>query len=291
MMLRERSFRRSDLLVLVIVVWVLIGMGSLLGGGMLIHDDFHRNLRCQDNLRRYGSAFAMYLDDHDQIFPDSYYWFYNEEGDRITRDTGSYYCRFHIKALNPVNHPEWAGSLWRYMPEPNVHICPTFDHLARSGLGAMHYGHNSSIPVECQYTYSMNGYLGGGRFGVVKKLGQIERSAAGIFSFSEENAMWNIRGRSAVSAVLNSNIITRLRPGDGGTFSGAFATYHMAPSEEIELQMIDGGCFALQSGKEYPKWGLCRGWGNAVFLDLHVQSMPYHVDTHDYAWPLKLGNR
>ena len=45
--------------------------------------------------------------------------------------------------------------------------------------------------------------------------------------------------------------------------------------------------FAKWNGPGYSDWGLCRGSANAVFLDQHVESMPYWVDTHDYAWPIR----
>ena len=69
-------------------------------------------------------------------------------------------------------------------------------------------------------------------------------------------------------------------------YSGAFATYHMAPSGDLELMTIGGVNYATQQGQNYPDWGLCRGYGNAVYLDMHVESMGYWVDTHEYCWPL-----
>ncbi len=167
-------------------------------------------------------------------------------------------------------------------------LCPTFDRLAMGGLGARHTRHVQTIPIEPQYNYSMNGYLGAGRFGVVEKLGQIEQNPARVISFTEENVMWDIQQRSTFSPEVGTNqIVTRMKPYAPGDYNGAFATYHSAPKDDIELMLVDDISYATQKGKEYSEWGLCRGTGNAVFLDQHVEALPYYVDTHEYAWPLR----
>ena len=291
--MKKRGFTLVELLVVIAIMAVLI---AILLPALAKARENARNILCQTNLKGYGTAYIMYTDDYEQQFPNSYTWLYSSNWSWGISTAA--WCRWHNKLENLENNPHFEGSFFKYVADKNNHLCPTFDKLAKSGLGAQHVGHDEKIPMDPQYTYSMNGFLGQPRrtrFGVVEKLGQIERNPAEIFSFTEENVMWNIQGRSAANAVLsNNNVVSRInsaaiRQKDGSLFSaedynGAFATFHMAPAEEIEL---DESGFAVQSGDNYSEWGLCRGSGTAVFLDQHVQSRPYHVDTHDYAWPLR----
>jgi type II secretory pathway pseudopilin PulG len=249
-----------------------------------------RSILCKSNLKGYGNAYLIYLDDNEFCFPRSYGWLY-----RRSPPGGNYNCRWHSEAQNLDHWPNYAGSFWKYVSDKNNHLCPTFDRLAISGLGEKHTRHNPAVPMDPQYTYSMNGHLGRDRFGVVEKMDLMEQSPSRVLSFTEENIMWNIQNRSSLTAVLgNNNIIGRNngRKKDGkaylpSMYNGAFATYHLAPSETIETRLIDETNYATQSGANYPDWGLCRGLGNAVYLDQHVESMPYWVDTWDYIWPLK----
>ena len=70
-------------------------------------------------------------------------------------------------------------------------------------------------------------------------------------------------------------------------YNGAFATYHLAPSQDIEISPVAESIVPYQAADLYPNYGLCRGNANAVFLDQHVQSMPFWKDTHQYCWPLR----
>jgi len=286
-MRKTKAFTLVELLVVIAIMAVLI---AILLPALSKARENARNILCSTNLKGYGNAYVMYIGDYRDMFPNSYYWLYNQTGDRRSSQLNCYYCRFHNESLNLENFPQDAGQFWKYVSDKNNHLCPTFDKLATSGLGALHYRHVNTVAMNPQYTYSMNGFLGQGRFGVVENINQVEQTPGSIFSFTEENIMWNILERSAISAVLgNNNIVSRIgKPWRPEDFNGAFATYHMAPGEDIEVQMLsDGVNYAMQSGNNYPKWGLCHGYGNAVYLDQHVASMPFYVDTHDYCFPMR----
>jgi prepilin-type N-terminal cleavage/methylation domain-containing protein len=293
--MRKRGFTLVELLVVIAIMAVLI---AILLPALSKARENARNILCQTNLKGYGNAYIMYLDDNEQGFPNSYLWLY-----RSSMGSTAYYCRWHNKAMNLENYPQNSGQFWKYVADKNNHLCPTFDKLAVSGLGANHTNHVESVPMEPQYTYSMNGFLGPrrSRFGVVHRFDDIEANPGRVFSFTEENIMFNIFNRSAFSAVLgNNNIVSRIDSNvraskngllyDPEEFNGAFATYHLAPSEDIEVTQPGMGTqsFAVYDrGELYPKWGLCRGNGNAVYLDQHVELMPFWVDTHEYCWPLR----
>ncbi|MCP4709032.1 MAG: DUF1559 domain-containing protein, partial [Planctomycetes bacterium] len=258
-----------------------------------------RNILCQTNLKGYGNAYIMYTDDNDERFPNSYTWLYNSKW--RWQDSSAPWCRWHNQLENLENNPLFEGGFFQYVADKNNHLCPTFDKLAQSGLGEQHVGHVEGIPMEPQYTYSMNGFLGrprGTRFGVAGKLGDIEANPGRVFSFSEENIMWNIYNRSASNAVLsNNNVVSRIvsagiRERNGllippSSYNGAFATYHLAPSEDIEISQVAESFATYEADNLYPKWGLTRGNGDAVFLDQHIESMPFWKDTHEYCWPLR----
>ncbi len=289
MMRRKKGFTLVELLVVIAIMAVLI---AILLPALSKAREQARTILCKTNLKGYGTAFLVYLDDNEFCFPDSYRWLYN--------GGGNYNCRWHHEANNLDHHPERAGMFWKYVRDKNNHLCPTFDRLAVSGLGEKHTGHDPMIPMDPQYTYSMNGHLGPkrGRFAVVQKMDLMEQAPSRVLSFSEENIMWNIQNKSSLTGTLgNNNIVGRIVPGDDrcrdgkkyrpGMFNAAFATYHLAPSEDIETRMIDNTNYATQNGANYPDWGLCRGGGNAVYLDQHVDLMPYWADMWDYIWPLK----
>jgi len=296
MMLRKKAFTLVELLVVIAIMAVLL---AILIPALSHAQEQARNTLCKSNLHGYGAAFSIYLDDHDQRFPNSYTWLYNHNWNWATSTAP--WCRWHNRLENLENNPQFEGAFFKYIADKQIHLCPTFDKLAQSGLGAQHVGHVDGIPMDPQYTYSMNGYLGQPhktRFGVAAKLGNIEANPGQIFSFTEENIMFNIYKRSASNAVLsNNNIISRYNPSairyrDGSQllpdqYNGAFATYHLAPSEDIEISQVSESFAVYEAADLYPNWGLCRGSANAVFLDQHVQSLPYWLDTHEYCWPLR----
>lgn len=296
MMRKKKGFTLVELLVVIAIMAVLI---AILLPALSKAREQARTILCKTNLKGYGNAYLIYLDDNEFYFPRSYGWLY-----RSSPPGGGGSCRWHNESANLDHWPNYAGSFWKYVSDKNNHLCPTFDRLAVSGLGEKHTWHNPMIPMDPQYTYSMNGHLGPltgrrkGRFAVVEKMDLLEQSPSRVLSFTEENIMWNIQNKSSLTGTLgNNNAVGRIyRPDynekDGkkytpDMYNAAIATFHMAPSEDIETRMIDETNYATQDGANYPAWGLCRGGGNAVFLDQHVEMMPYWVDTWDYIWPLK----
>jgi prepilin-type N-terminal cleavage/methylation domain-containing protein len=273
---KKSGFTLVELLVVIAILAVLI---AILLPALAKARENARNLICQTNLKGYANAFQVYLQDYDYRFPDSYRWLYRRQENEY------YYCLWHNAGRNLENNPQNAGQFWSYVSGKDIHLCPTFERLAVSGLGAKHVGHVDYVPMEPQYTYSMNGFLGTSRFGVIRRFDEVIQPSMTL-SFTEENIMWNIRGRSALSAVLgNNNFVSRTSPWGPQNYSGAFATFHMAPNDDIE---IDEQSYAmLKPGETYPSWGLCNGTGNAVFLDQHIQAMDHTVDAHDYCWPIR----
>jgi prepilin-type N-terminal cleavage/methylation domain-containing protein/prepilin-type processing-associated H-X9-DG protein len=231
-----------------------------------------RTIKCRANLRQYGIAGNAYLADNDGWFPYTFDWLYYKSGDRQSmNDLGPLQCQWHNPAISP------DGTLWPYLMEEDVHLCPTFEPIAKE-RGAHHSGHNTSIPVVPQYSYSQNAYLHGdawnyspldnvGLWGSpVAKISQIPHPGD-VFFFSEENC-WTIEGLS--QAALNDN---NLRPfiETNPQCCDCFATFHNPPSRDIAVD--DNG---VGTG------GLTKGSANLVFVDGHVDMISEKEQRKDY---------
>jgi prepilin-type processing-associated H-X9-DG protein len=187
-----------------------------------------KNIVCQNNLRQLGLAQNAYLHDCDDRFPYAWNWLVKTE---MPVPGYQRYCRWH----DPRYPPD--GPLWTYLAKERIVLCPTFNDLSRR-YAALHPAHDPANPIEPQYSYAMNGLLGGGWVGSVMTLGQITRNRAEVFAFAEEN-MWT---RPGCANVLNDTVIL----GDGLDW---FGTFHNTPDGDL-----NGGTI------------------NAVFVDGHVQA-------------------
>jgi prepilin-type N-terminal cleavage/methylation domain-containing protein/prepilin-type processing-associated H-X9-DG protein len=239
LMQKAKAFTLIELLVVIAVIALLI---SIIIPALTKTKEQARFVLCQTNLKSYGQAGNLYLAEHDDAFPDSYTWLH-ADGAKSYVDP----CAWHDAEYLA------DGSLWPYLELDDIHMCPIFYMLSQK-LGQDHPSHNESIPIDPQYSYSMNGYLGFGFFGEVEKSGQIKKTTSVIF-FSEEN-VWTIPGLSQF-ALNNNNLVIR----DDGTWNN-LATYHK----------IDGT-------------DLNSGVANAVFVDGHVDTAKAE-DSFKSVWPL-----
>ena len=189
-------------------------------------------------MKGYGLAGIAYLDDHDSRFPDSYTWLHADGNERGSIDP----CAWHNARYRA------DGTLWPYLKDKDVHLCPTFKRLAKS-IGCNDSRHDPSIPVDPQYSYSMNSCLGEGRFGVVSKATEVRNPDTIIF-FSEES-LWPVEGLSRL--VLNNNNLYLYPtngqiPGPGVTGTELYnniATYHKTRGGDLNsglanIAFVDG---------------------------------------------------
>ena len=238
-MKQERAFTLIELLVVIAIIAVLM---AIMMPALQRVKEQAREMTCRANLRQYGIAQTIYLDDHDDRYPSAWRSLVANE-----RPVSGYerYCRWHDPRY-PAD-----GPFWPYLPEEKVHLCPSFKVLSKS-WGEQHPNHVPSNPVVPYYSYSMNSWLGakkgdpGGSaktdadgHGGVYKRSEITRSKADVFFFAAEN-MWQ---RAGNNNVLNDNALCP----DGRDW---FGTFHGTSSADL-----NGGTV------------------NAVFVDAHVQEV------------------
>ena len=158
-MQRKNAFTLVELLVVIAIMGVLLG---IMLPALSKAREQARTIKCKTNLKGYGRVMGVYLNDNNQCFPHSFKWLYDRKDykDGGNSVTDNRFCRWHNESKNLAHFPEDAGQLWKYFSDKDIHLCPTFDKLAVSGLGEKHTHHNPLIPIEPQYTYSMNGHLG-----------------------------------------------------------------------------------------------------------------------------------
>jgi prepilin-type N-terminal cleavage/methylation domain-containing protein/prepilin-type processing-associated H-X9-DG protein len=249
----RRGFTLIELLVVIAIIAIL--MGILMPGLMRVKEQA-RITACRSNLKQYAVAARMYSDDNDGEFPYSFTWLFNEDAVN---------CNWHDDSKNLNRHPELAGVMWRYLEGLDIHLCPTFDVVAREMSCQRCKG--ATIPVDPQYGYTMNSYLNGDAWGSVpsqyrlgienmKLEGQVRRPAE-TFYFSEENS-WSIPGLNV--AGINDNNLRSL-PNNS---ADSFATFHRAPGRDKDL-----------------------GYANACFVDGHVEEVSAYPpgNTFQLCWP------
>ena len=202
-MRKGKGFTLIELLVVIAIIAIL--MGILMPALQRVKKQA-QEMTCRANLRQYGLAQNLYLDDNDNRYPDAWISLVSREDPVVGYQR---YCRWHDPRY-PAD-----GPFWPYLSAEKVHLCPAFAVLAKN-IGNKHPGHDSAIPVVPYYSYSMNHFL------TRLKRSDITRSQATTFFFSEEN-MWL---RPGCEYVLNDNALCP----DGRDW---FGTFHNPKSGDL----------------------------------------------------------
>jgi prepilin-type N-terminal cleavage/methylation domain-containing protein len=252
-MKRQRAFTLIELLVVIAIIAVLM---AILMPGLQRAKKQVQGIVCRNNLKNYGVAARMYLDDHEATFPRSFNWLFKNGGTS---------CEWHDATKDLNLHPELGGSLWPYLKDKDIHMCPTFKVV--SMMMGCYRCNGTTIPLIPQYSYEMNSYLHGDAWGSVptqwkKSIQNLRKESmvvnpSRVFFFSEENT-WRIQGLSG--AGIND---TNLRSTPNRT-TDCFATFHNPPGGDLN-----------------------KGTANAVFVDMHVDVVSAYPEGNTFilSWP------
>jgi prepilin-type N-terminal cleavage/methylation domain-containing protein/prepilin-type processing-associated H-X9-DG protein len=239
----KRAFTLIELLVVIAIIAVLMG---ILMPALQKARKQARELICISNLKQYGISSTMYLNDYNLKFPNPQTWLHS---DAAFLD----YCAWHDASKKA------DGPFWYYMRAMDVHMCPTFASLAKS-YGPSHMNHDATknIPINPQYSYSMNVYCGGTaleREKAVSKSIDIKNPSK-IILFTEEN-LWLIDKPVVLSTqCLNNNIFyTR----EGSNALDCLATYHKMQGNDVKsgianIAFVDG---SVGTGQAVDSYKLC----------------------------------
>jgi prepilin-type N-terminal cleavage/methylation domain-containing protein/prepilin-type processing-associated H-X9-DG protein len=215
---KQTGFTLIELLVVIAIIAILL---AILMPALQRIKEQAREMACRANLRQYGIAQTMYLDDSDDRYPSAWNSLVKTEQPEAGYER---FCRWHDPRY-PAD-----GPFWPYLKEGKVHLCPSFAVLSKSE-GAGHPSHIASVPVIPYYSYSMNAYLGsrsGADGGGVLKRSEVTRRHAKVFFFAAEN-MWR---RPGCNWVLNDNALCP----DGRDW---FGTFHSTMSGDLNSGTVN----------------------------------------------------
>lgn len=262
---RRQPLHGFTLIELLVVIAIIALLLSIVVPSLRKARELASEMICKNRIRQVGLAGLLYLDDNDTKFPwprDMLHnWSFN------THMWSRMRCAWHDASLHPST---MSGSLWPYLEATKVNVCPVFDQLARLGRAVGH--ENCTVPMEPQFSYSMNAFLGGGQVntggivypGGVTKSSDVERSPSQVAYFAEES-MWLIQredGTYLSSDAFNDNVLMVKGPGFPDTF----------PSGQDPTPYAD----ALASFHRTSDPGRNFGQSHVFYLDGHV----------GHAWPL-----
>ncbi len=258
------GFTLIELLVVIAIIAVLL---SILMPALHRVKRQAQEIVCRNNLKQYSYAARMYLDSYNGYFSDPVTWLFNKPAGTSTVNN----CDWHDKKMSLELKPELAGSLWPYLKDKDIHLCPVFSNVARA-VGSCEKYCNGKFPIEPLYSYNMNAYLGSfyGESAVQGQYKNIVRNAkketgvknpSKVILFSEENT-WTIDGVS--NATFNDTVLypfpdSRLH---------ALATFHVTSMKKLD-----------------------HGVAYASFVDMHVESVsaypatPSPSNSFKMCWP------
>ncbi len=256
-----RGFTLIELLVVISIIALLVAilmpaLGKARAQAQMIV--------CQTNLKQYGIGMFMYLDDNDGKFPYPWWWLHEDPASKTPTA-----CLWHNEAYKP------DGQLWPYLKSEDVHMCPTaYKNIMRAET---HSGHDPSVPLVPQFSYSMSSYLGGNQTEIgwnyansVKKVSEVKRTLSEVGMIGEEN-LELIRDKSGTAihtAMFNDNVML-------------ISPRTLADLKANPYPFAD--CIGAFHGKAN---SATEGKTNMIFLDSHVGTVR-PIDSLNATFPKK----
>ena len=248
----RKAFTLIELLVVIAIIALLL---SIVIPSLRLAKEKAKNILCQNNLRQYGLSAEMYLNENDEVYPRAWNSLFDQW------PSGS--CQWHDEENFLDSRPDLAGPLWPYLATQEVHLCPKFKQVGKT-YGYKHPGHDPSIPINPQYSYSMNMFLGPG---YAERRTTVKRPT-NTFFFAEEG-MWPTFGLNGY--VLNDNALCvffgisydNLPPLDEPPpYTDSFSYFHNSPDVGNTIRKTWDELKDMKIGNTY-----------AVFVDGHVEAV------------------
>jgi prepilin-type N-terminal cleavage/methylation domain-containing protein len=264
----QEGFTLIELLVVISIIAILL---AILMPALQKVKRQAQEILCRNNLKNYAYADRMYLDDNKGSFPVPDRWLFNDG--RINN------CDWHDKRMNLEFKPELAGSLWPYLKDKDIHLCPVFSNVARA-IGECQIC-QGKIPIEPLYSYDMNAYLGGCIYGLYSTPAQYQKlvrnavketgvkNPSKVVLFSEENT-WKINGVS--NETFNDTVLyplpnsslhalatfheTSMKNKDNGVAYASFVDQHVESASAYPATPAPSNSFKMcwPGGAPIPKW-------------------------------------
>jgi prepilin-type N-terminal cleavage/methylation domain-containing protein/prepilin-type processing-associated H-X9-DG protein len=273
-MRRSHAFTLIELLVVIAVIAVLMG---ILMPALKKAKNLAQGSACKGNLKNYGYAITMYLDDCDGKFPVPKMCYFSQATAYPVESsvTDPIHLRWCNGDVDLKSHPQYAGPFFRYLANARAFICPSFKTMAIRNSDDQFFkaGGTTVKNYKPWYNYTMNAYLGtekkkgdGIDNSSVVKVSEVKR-LANTFAFVEESALVDIAYNASG---LND---TFMIPGSDTMIQGWFG--RVGPNPRLVEPGPEGvGAFYDVIGGIHnaPTGDFLGGRGNCAFLDGHVDA-------------------
>ena len=288
----KKAFTLIELLVVIGVISLLLAITI---PALRSAREQGREIVCRSKLRQLGAIMRLYTSEHDNMFPPASRIYYSGPFDDI------YYvcCRWHDERTGYDSvllreNPGLRGVLWPYLGDREIVRCSVgrrANELRGCYNTCLKCRHDGTIPTVCQYTYTMNAYLGSeirtgldeetNRTFVVRRTSQVTRNPSEVFVFGEQNS-WaiNTGGIQPVGAPhwpadydLSGKAVDPQRH-DGtlrGTSLQIIATWRLQDAKIRRDENHIGHAFATYHRPE--RGDLNTGHSFTVMLDGHVEKV------------------
>jgi prepilin-type N-terminal cleavage/methylation domain-containing protein/prepilin-type processing-associated H-X9-DG protein len=259
----EKAFTLVELLVVISIIALLL---AVLMPALAKVKEQGRTIICGTNLKNYGLAVGMYANSNSNSFPDQYFLYTEATLNMSMKGNKSGFvprqCRWHYSEVPP------DGSLWPYLKDKNVHMCPTFRNFAKSGghlicPNSDEHGATLIQTYNPMFSYSINAVLADWRHDVAMvKVSDVKRPSQ-CMAFSEEN-LWSINQLASATCTIKKHLIRRSLDGNL-VYSNAILNDNL-----LDIEYTRGVSDNIATYHKVSTAKSDYGYANCVFVDGHV---------------------